>query len=181
MKPWVLFLAVALHAETGRDAWLRYSPRNPQTMPAVLATLGDSPVVANARDEILRGIRGMSGKTLRLESAMPKENAIVLGTLSAFPNLSANLPADAYWLKTVHSGNIDYTVVTAINDRGVLYGAFALLRKIALGQPIANLDEQQTPYAPIRWVNQWDRLDGSMERGYGGRSIFWDEGTRTPT
>jgi len=176
VKLCVFILAVALHAETGRDAWLRYSPQNPQTIPAVLAALGDSPVIANARDEILHGIRGMSGKTLRVESAMPKENAIVLGTLSALPNLSANFPADAYWLKTVHSGNIYYTVVTAINDRGVLYGAFALLRKIALGQPIANLDEQQTPYAPIRWVNQWDRLDGSIERGYGGRSIFWDEG-----
>jgi alpha-glucuronidase len=176
VKPCIFILAVALHAETGRDAWLRYAPQNPQTIPAVIATLGNSPIFANARDEILRGIRGMAGKTLRLESAMPSENAIVLGTLPAFPNLSANLPDDAYWLKTVHSGNIDYTIVTATNDRGVLYGAFALLRKIALGQPIANLDEQQTPYAPIRWVNQWDRLDGTIERGYGGRSIFWDAG-----
>ncbi len=176
MRLCVFLLAIALRAETGRDAWLRYAPQKPQTVPAVLAVLGDSPVIGNARDEILRGIRGMAGKTLRLESAMPKENAIVLGTLPAFPKLSANLPANAYWLKTVHSGNINYTVVTATNDRGVLYGAFALLRKIALGQPVTNLDEQQTPYAPIRWVNQWDRLDGTIERGYGGRSIFWDEG-----
>ena len=29
-----------------------------------------------------------------------------------------------------------------------------------------------------RWVNQWDNLDGSIERGYGGRSIFWDRCTR---
>ena len=38
------------------------------------------------------------------------------------------------------------------------------------------LDERTTPYAPIRWVNQWDNLDGSIERGYGGRSIFWENG-----
>ena len=67
-----------------------------------------------------------------------------------------------------------YTVITAANDRGVLYGAFALLRKIALGESIAELDEKQAPYAPVRWVNQWDNLDGTIERGYGGRSIFWD-------
>lgn len=169
-------MALALHAETGRDAWLRYSPRNSEATPAVLVTIGNSPIIGSARDEILRGVRGMAGKTLRLESGMPKENAIVLGTLDAFPNLHADLRDDAYWLKTVHSGNVDYTVVTAINDRGVLYGSFALLRKIALGQPITNLDEKQTPYAPIRWVNQWDRLDGSIERGYGGRSIFWENG-----
>jgi alpha-glucuronidase len=180
VKQCVFLLAIALHAETGRDAWLRYSPRysaqSSVAVPAVLSVIGGSPLINNARDEILRGIRGMAGKTLRLESGMPKENAIVLGPLAAFPNLSANLPADAYWLKSVRSGNIEYTIVTAANDRGILYGAFALLRKIALGQSIASLDEQQIPHAPIRWVNQWDRLDGSIERGYGGRSVFWDAG-----
>jgi alpha-glucuronidase len=174
-----LFLAaLALHAETGRDAWLRYPLRDLSPLPAVLATFGDSPVIDSARAEMLRGVRGMSGKTLRVETGVPRENAIVLGTLSdlpaAFP-LPANLPADAYLLKTVRVKGIEYTIVTAANDRGVLYGAFALLRKLALGQPVTNLDEQQSPYAPVRWVNQWDRLDGSIERGYGGRSIFWDD------
>jgi alpha-glucuronidase len=166
-------MAISLHAETGRDAWLRYSPQPVENLPAVLATVGSSPIVGSARDEILRGVRGIAGKTLRLESGMPRESAIVLGTLASFPNLHANLQPDAYWLKTSPEGHI---IVTAASDRGVLYGAFALLRKIVLGQPIKDLDEQQTPRAPIRWVNQWDRLDGTIERGYGGRSIFWDAG-----
>src|SRR5262249_6910962 len=79
-----------------------------------------------------------------------------------------------YCLRTIRVGAARHLIVTAANDRGVLYGAFALLRKIALGQPIDDLDQTQAPYAPIRWVNQWDNLDGSIERGYGGRSIFWD-------
>ena len=66
--------------------------------------------------------------------------------------------------------------MTGSNDRGVLYGVFALLRKISLGEPIAKLNERQTPYAPLRWVNQWDRLNGTIERGYGGNSIFWEGG-----
>src|SRR6202034_787783 len=57
-----------------------------------------------------------------------------------------------------------------------LYGVFAFLRKIELDEPITLLDEQQSPAAPVRWVNQWDNLDGSIERGYGGRSIFWEDG-----
>ena len=67
-------------------------------------------------------------------------------------------------------------IVISGNGRGVLYGVFALLRRIALGQPVAALDEHDAPYAPVRWVNHWDNLDGSIERGYGGRSIFWDNG-----
>ena len=43
------------------------------------------------------------------------------------------------------------------------------LRKISLGESLAALNEKQTPYARLRWVNQWDNLDGTIERGYGGR------------
>src|SRR5262249_23934991 len=59
-------------------------------------------------------------------------------------------------------------------DRGVLYGVFAFLRRIAQGESIASLNDVQQPYAPVRWVDQWDNLDGRIERGYAGRSIFFD-------
>jgi alpha-glucuronidase len=182
-------IAAPLHAETGRDAWLRYAPlrgaslqQYREAVPAVVASLGDAPPIESARQEVLRGIRGMLGRTLRVESGAPTESAIVLGTLDAMrqtlpqAGLNDNLEPDAYCLKTVHWNGKLFTIVTAANGRGVLYGAFALLRKIALGEPIAALNEKQTPYAPVRWVNQWDNLDGSIERGYGGRSIFWDGG-----
>jgi len=174
-----LVIAASLRAETGYDAWLRYSPRT-VAAPSVVSEFGNSAVLDSARGELIRGVRGVAGKTLRLESGVPKEPAILLGTLpslqQAVPQwrLSANLAPDAYWLKTVSINGVRFTVVTAQNDRGVLYGTFALLRKLSLGESIDNLDEQQTPYAPLRWVNQWDNLDGSIERGYGGRSIFWD-------
>lgn len=91
---------------------------------------------------------------------------IVLRTSSA-------LKADGYLLK-MDGGKM---VITGSNDRGVLYGAFALLRKLALGESVVKLDEKSEPRVPVRWVNHWDNLDGSIERGYGGRSIFWDNGT----
>ncbi|MGO9617188.1 MAG: alpha-glucuronidase family glycosyl hydrolase [Bryobacteraceae bacterium] len=181
--------AVCLHAETGYDAWLRYRPfegavlvRVRATLPAVVVSLNDSDPEASARSELIRGLRGLVGRTLRAEDRIPRESAIVLGTLNelgrAAPqwSLHAKLTEDGYWLKTVVDQGARYTVVTASNPRGVLYGAFALLRKIALGEPVDTLDERSTPYAPIRWVNQWDNLDGSIERGYGGRSIFWEDG-----
>ena len=163
---WPIFLiAIALHAETGRDAWLRYAPVPVENLPTCIATIDNSPLIQTATGELLRGVRGMTGKTLRLASG-PAENTILLATLqeirTTFPawNLKADLVADAYWLKSVPSNGVVYTVVTAKNPRGVLYGTFALLRLMAMGQPITNLDEQQAPAASIRWVNQWDRLDG---------------------
>ena len=55
----------------------------------------------------------------------------------------------------------------------MLYGTFALLRKIALHESLEQLDLSESPYAPIRFLNQWDNLNGSIERGYAGESIFW--------
>jgi alpha-glucuronidase len=182
----LLFListALWLHAETGYDAWLPYAPvKTARPLPATVLVAGESKTLTAARDELIRGVRGMTARTLRIESSLPKEDAIVLAPIDEMRRLlpqsgwNQALDPDAFWLRTVTSGAMKYTVVTGGSDRGVLYGAFALLRKIASGETVAALDEKQTPYAPIRWVNQWDNLDGSIERGYGGRSIFWDGG-----
>ena len=169
-----LVFAAVLRAESGYEAWLRYAPKLPP-LPAAIAVLDDSSVIDSARDELIRGLGGKP----RIVSGVPKENAIVLGTPGKLPaawGLKADIAPDSYWLKTVESGGFRYTVVTAPNDRGILYGAFALLRKISLGETVGALDERQSPASPIRWVNQWDNLDGTIERGYGGRSIFWENG-----
>ncbi len=181
-----LVLCSGLKAESGRDAWLRYARLNDaaalhyrDAMPAAITTLGDSTELLSAQQELIRGIRGTLNRTQRLEARVPKEGAIVLGTLESlrqkFPQVSASLDPDAFWLKTLRVDGARHLIITAANDRGVLYGAFALLRKISLGEPILTLDEKQAPYAPVRWINQWDNLDGTIERGYGGRSIFWDK------
>src|ERR1700678_2975671 len=64
----VFLLAARLHAETGRDAWLRYTPAPRAIIPAVITTTTDSPLINTARDELVKGIRGMTGRTLRMES-----------------------------------------------------------------------------------------------------------------
>lgn len=169
---------MALQADNGRDAWLRYA-RQDEPLPTVIATLSDSLVTTTARNELMRAFSDFTGKKPRTVAGIPKTNAVVLGTLDEFPaawGMRANLVADSYWLRTVEAGGFTYTVVAAPNDRGVLYGTFALLRRIALARPIFALDDKQSPSAPIRWINQWDNLNGTIERGYGGRSIFWENG-----
>jgi alpha-glucuronidase len=182
---WSVVVAIvavsAVRAETGRDAWLRYAPVAYRDIPAVVTVLDKSEVSLSAQREVIRGVRGMLGRVLREAPVVPRESAIVLGTeetiRKSFPEWRGDaLKEDAYALRTIRRGSTRFLVVAGGNDRGVLYGAFHLLRKIAVGEAIDALDERQTPYAPVRWVNQWDNLDGSIERGYGGRSIFWDAG-----
>ncbi|HEV2348627.1 MAG TPA: alpha-glucuronidase family glycosyl hydrolase [Terriglobia bacterium] len=184
-----IFAPPTARAETGTAAWLRYhsiqdpaARRRYDTLPATVVAPDDSAVIQAARQELIRGVRGMLGRTLRAQSQLPRESAIVLGTLqqvnAVLPGLRlrAGLADDGYLLKTAGAGGFRYLIITAPNDRGVLYGVFALLRKISLRKPIARLDERHAPYAPLRWVNEWDNLDGTIERGYGGGSIFFADG-----
>ena len=176
---------LALDAETGADAWLRYSALSSQaaktyeSVPGKIILLSDRVVLRTAQQEFIQGVSKMLGKTLRPGSASPLDSSIVLGTLTDLHAVAPALHpreqirADGYWLKRAKIRGSECLVITAATDRGVLYGVFALLNKIAHGESLAAIDQLQQPYAPLRWVNQWDNLDGRIERGYGGSSIFF--------
>jgi alpha-glucuronidase len=183
----ILCAAVRVTAATDADAWLRYSRLSPQAadnyqkLPTHVTALGDSLIMKTAQQELVLGVAEMLGRTLSASSSL--DNTIVLAKLSDLHPLVPNLrspPAllpDAYWLKTANIHRHECLIIAAVTDRGVLYGVFALLSKIARGENVAeDIDEVQQPYALIRWVNQWDNLDGHIERGYGGPSIFFADG-----
>ena len=64
-------------------------------------------------------------------------------------------------------------MVAGNTDVGVLYGAFELLRALTREVPLAELSLDSAPRIRRRVLNHWDNLDGSVERGYAGRSL-WD-------
>jgi alpha-glucuronidase len=87
VSAWFVF-APELHAETGYEAWLRHAKiddpvvrRRYESLPAVVVALGDSLIVQAAQEELVRGVHGMLGRTLRVETQLPRESAILLGTL----------------------------------------------------------------------------------------------------
>lgn len=83
--------------------------------------------------------------------------------------------------------NIQYeATITASNPIGLLYGAYELIRlqnTDAYNTGSGNqqnfskaIDETEKPQVSLRILNHWDNLDGSIERGYAGKSIFkWEE------
>jgi alpha-glucuronidase len=184
-----LLLTIPVSAETGYSAWLRYARieddiirRRYAAMPASVFALGDSALIQAAQQELIIGVRGMLGRTLRTDVGPTNESTIILGTLASVKaaeptlRLAGNLGDDDYLLERVMLKGHSSILITGTNDRGVLYGVFALLRKIGLGESVTELDEQQAPYAPLRMLDQWDNLDGTIERGYAGASIFFEKG-----
>lgn len=177
-------IAVSAQAEAPPDpAWLRYRALRVSApyLPTSIAVVGKGDLLRTAGGELAKALAG-GPKAQGPTSSLPAKNAFVLGKWSAihplFPPLKPThaLTADGFWLKTVQRNGAKYWLIIGGGDRGVLYGTFALLAQIAEQKNVSAIDELQNPSAPIRWVSQWDNLDGSIERGYAGQSIFFADG-----
>ncbi len=77
--------------------------------------------------------------------------------------------------ESYHIFEADGRTTIAGGAAGLLYGAYAYLEALALGEKPP--EGVQKPFYPLRMLNCWDNADGSVERGYSGRSL-WFEGGR---
>ena len=83
--------------------------------------------------------------------------------------LREGMRAEAYHLFS-EKGDI---VIEASDSRGILYGTFDLIRQMKMEEPLFTLDRTKAPLMPMRMLNHWDNMDGSIERGYSGESFFF--------
>lgn len=140
----ILFLSViSLNAQKGHELWLRHKAAIPVN---IVMPKSSSATLAIARQELADGWQGKSGATIVL--TIKKDKA---------------LKADGFRLTA--------TGIEANTDLGLLYGVYELLRRQQTGQPVK--EEIFNPSYDIRTLNHWDNLNGSIERGYAGNSIFW--------
>jgi alpha-glucuronidase len=155
-------------AEDGYDLWLRYKPVEAayaaQYKPHATAIIGgDTAILASAKSELKRGLDGLLAQDTPIVSA-PVDGAVVLKTGDTA------LPEEGFRIETKTLDGHDVTLISANTDRGALYGAFRYLRQIQTRQPITAITD--APKIKLRVIDHWDNLDGSVERGYAGTSIF---------
>jgi len=180
-------LCAPLYCESGVDGWLRYYSLQTEApaLPKLIAIVGNGVILRSAAMELSSALGQGNSKAGQIAGIPPKD-AFVLGrwkdVRALFPELrSSRAPTgDGFYLKTVARRGAKYWLIVGADDRGVLYGTFAFLDRIAQRKDVSALDDSQSPSSPIRWVSQWDNLDGSIERGYAGRSIFFEGGTVRP-
>ncbi|RBD08341.1 alpha-glucuronidase, partial [Xanthomonas oryzae pv. oryzae] len=187
---WLLWLAllsggllatVSARAEDGYDLWLRYQPlanaAQLRDNASELVIIGDSPTLHAARDELARGLQGLLGNTPPHVDAVTRDGAIVLGAASA-PQITAlkldtrQLGREGYLIRSANGDGHRITLIVGGSDIGVLYGTFYLLRLLQTGKSLAALDVRASPRLQLRMLNHWDNLDGLVERGYAGASLW---------
>ncbi|SPE29000.1 Alpha glucuronidase [Candidatus Sulfotelmatomonas gaucii] len=173
--------ALAARAQTADQAWLGHALwRGTQPTLFFIHPLGESPMVRTAAQEFRREFYHLYG----ISSAEIDEfgNQIVIGTATearkAYPQagVPANLAPDSYWIHSSHAKQGTLIIVAGGDERGALYGTFALLREFAEANQVPNETIGSHPAMPIRWVDEWDNANSFVERGYGGPSIFFENG-----
>ena len=127
------------------------------------AAAADKDILFSAELELKRASRDICGQ----EAVFVRDEAVSDGINIVFDK-SLNLPEGAYGIE------IDGTRITvkASSACGILYGVFRALALIRTGR-ISEKQITEVPTSPIRMLDHWDNPDGSIERGYSGKSFFF--------
>lgn len=139
----MLYCISPVKAVDGHDLWLA---KVSGTNVNVVYKTNNSQTLKIAVQELLDGWKGKNGASVSLEIKKDKQ-----------------IKNDGF--------RIDAKGIRANTETGILYGVYEMLRRQQTGQQCEYL--LSNPSYKYRVLNHWDNLDGSIERGYAGNSIFW--------
>lgn len=172
MKKYLIFLftvLTSLHVSAQSDGSQLWLGKQYANSCQVISQLPDDATAKIAKQELENNWRGKNVE-LKIDKAL---------------NLGEGY--HLYARPAQQGDNIQYeATITASNPIGLLYGAYELIRlqnTDAYNTGSGNqqnfskaIDETEKPQVDLRILNHWDNLDGSIERGYAGKSIFkWEE------
>jgi alpha-glucuronidase len=186
-----LSCGAAARGETGYDLWLRYLPLKDAAQRSAyrraattIVAQGDSASLKVAAAELRRGLSGLLGGDVPVSSELRGAGAIVLGTPAGSPLVARlgladeldRLGDEGYLVRSMRIQGRPVTLVASRGETGVLYGVFHFLRLVQTGRNVATVSVRERPRLERRVLDHWDNLDGTIERGYAGRSLWrWDE------
>ncbi|NLO39053.1 MAG: alpha-glucuronidase [Ruminiclostridium sp.] len=158
------------------ECWLNYRPVEAPIAEAYKALCrfvhvsGSSPVLNSAASELALGLESILG-------ILPEKgqgyDGITLTTAEKTdlltPSEKDQILPEGFMIRHHPQG----FVIAGKDDRGILYGVFAFLRLLQLKTAPEAMNRVENPANMLRMVNHWDNIDGSVERGYAGKSIYF--------
>jgi len=129
-----------------------------------------------AANELKRALEAIFGRTPGLVPQPASSKGTVLLRKAAMPdNEDAQLDDEGFLIRRCKTENgAALTIFEAKTGTGALYGVYSLIRHILCGSFSDDFHIAENPAIKIRMLNQWDNMDGSIERGYAGKSIFYE-------
>jgi alpha-glucuronidase len=155
MRSLALFVVLVLiSVSVGAENGHHLWLRNSNPKPVNVVCTKTSPTLTLAKQELQKEWKGESGASVSL---VIKADKVIRG--------------DGY--------RIAKNAIQANTENGILYGVYELLRRQQTGEGLN--EEICNPSYDRRILNHWDNVDGSIERGYAGHSIFWRKGDEALT
>jgi len=186
LKSFVLFALFCgcVKADDGYRLWLRYEPLPAESMEFyrqhinAIAVHGHSATFDVIRNELSQGCGGLLGR--RIDVGNRDDASVIVGTPQTSTLIRKlrwetelqSLGPEGYRIRTIKDDNRDVIVIASTTDTGTLYGTFHFLRLLQMEQRIESLRIDNTPRLKLRLLNHWDNIDGSIERGYAGKSLW---------
>ncbi len=167
-----LVLSLSVFAYDGSQLWLNYRAVEPEMgevlnrdFNAIVADTSNA-TVKIAATEFQWAMMRFVGRELPIVKRDRAHSLVIMA------KKSTQQATDAFAIRKEDSR----TVVTSSSAIGTLYGVFHLIRLIQTGEYLSFIQVEETPAFRLRMLNHWDNLNGTVERGYAGHSIFkWDE------
>ncbi|MBN1398622.1 MAG: alpha-glucuronidase [Bacteroidetes bacterium] len=176
-------------ADDGYDLWLKYNKVGNQALLekysqaiSSIIVLDKSKTCRIIQKELSANLPKLLAKPVPLKR-MIIAGAVVIGK-SNHPLIKKSrcakqlgaLNNEGYLIKSTKINGKQCILITAKKDIGLLYGSFHFLRLIQTQQEIDNLNIASQPKIQYRILNHWDNLDGIVERGYAGKSLWkWND------
>ena len=185
----LLLVSVIANAEDGYRLWLRYDPLpasaigNYRSQITSFVVEGKTPALEVVSQELSDGLSGLLGKSISRADNIDRDGAVVVfmaesqlaAALKWKPQLES-LGPEGFQIATVRLDGHTVIAIASAGESGAVYGTFHFLRLVQTLQPIVRLNIVEKPGLQLRMLDHWDNLDGSIERGYAGRSLWnWSE------
>jgi alpha-glucuronidase len=185
--PILLFAAVATKADDGYRLWLRFDqlpgPAISQLRFQVTSVVinANSPTLDAIRSELVNACAGLLGRAPAVRTSIERDGTVIVGTPASSPLISglkwdrqlAEVGPEGFCIRSLKLGGHSTIVIASNGEIGALYGTFHFLRLLQTLQPVDKLEVTEKPHLRLRMLDHWDNLDGTIERGYAGGSL-WD-------
>lgn len=165
--------------------WLNYSSkknnRDCESLKKIVfcGSYAEDKILENAKRELSAGLKDMLGIEIEISESKSASgladgaNTGIKGQKRELTSGKAIADNEVYSI-CIKDGSIN---ISAVSSTGILYGVFNLLRTVGCEKDVekeyASLKTFR-PSNPLRMLNHWDNMDGSIERGYSGKSFFYE-------